>query len=139
MHIKHKFRKGDISLLVTVLVCSIILILLVPLAQKVSVEAKISRENLLSQQAVQAATTGLDAWKSNFINGSSNPVSDTSWTQLDTTLGIEYRVDFYPKSDTKPAYIVSRGRSSGSSGVSLERTIERSLEETFNPITTTAP
>lgn len=135
MNIQHKFQKGDISLLLTILVCSIILVLLVPLAQKVSVEARISRENLMSQQAVQAAATGLDSWKSNFINGSGSPASDASWTSLDSNLGIEYRVDFYPKSDTKPAYIVSRGRSAGASGSTLERTIERSLEETFNPIT----
>jgi len=120
-----KFKKGDISLIVTLLVCSIVLILLTPLAQKVSVESQISRENLMSQQAIQAAKTGLDSWKYRFTNGSTTPSSDTDWTSLDSSLGIEYKVIYYTDS-INPPYIISTGRVNRGNF-----TIERSLEEKF--------
>lgn len=134
-----KFKQGDISLLVTLLVCSIILILLAPLAQKVSVESKISRENLMSQQAVQAAKTGLDAWLYNFVKSndvitSTGPIiqsnwPNSGWAELDSTLGIQYRVEFIPKSTTNPvARIISTGRVNRDGF-----TIERALEEEFAP------
>lgn len=138
MNIQYKSKKGDISLLVTLLVCSIILILLAPLAQKVSVESKISRENLMSQQAVQAAKTGLDNWKYNISKDLSIDLNTTNfknqinWSPLDATLGTEYSVEFFPRVGTKPAYIVSKGRVKNSSF-----TIERTLEEEFKSLPNT--
>lgn len=142
MNTQYKSKKGDISLLVTLLVCSIILILLAPLAQKVSVESKISRENLMSQQAVQAAKTGLDAWIYNFIEGeidekaagdkknwpnNQTPLAlvENGWIKLDNDLGIQYQVEFIPKSGSTPARIKSTGRVNRGSF-----TIERTLEDT---------
>lgn len=138
MNIKYKSKKGDISLLVTLLVCSIILILLAPIAQKVSVESKISRENLMSQQAIQAAKTGLDAWLYNFVKSndvitSTGPIiqsnwPNSGWAELDSTLGIQYQVEFIPKSASTPARIKSTGRVNRDGF-----TIERALEEEFAP------
>jgi hypothetical protein len=55
--------KGDITLFVTIIVSAVMLILLLALSQKITVESRISRENLYSQQAIQAANTGIDAWE----------------------------------------------------------------------------
>jgi type II secretory pathway pseudopilin PulG len=138
---KYKSKKGDISLLVTLLVCSILLILLAPIAQKLSVESKISRENLMSQQAAQAAKTGLDAWLYNWLEGkidekagSGNqnwPNSDTpptldvngDWLVLDNTAGIQYQVKFQPRSGSIPARIISTGRVNRD-GFTIERILE---------------
>lgn len=133
-----KFKKGDISLLLTLLVCFTVLILLTPIAQKVSVESRISKENLMSQQAVQAAKTGLDAWiyKLNnnvtldlkIPNSLANPINIET-TDLDTSLGIQYEVKYYPKVNNNPAYIVSIGKVTRGGVI-----IERVLEEKFSPI-----
>lgn len=61
-HISQQY-KGDITLFVTIIVSAIMLILLTSLSQKISVESRISRESLYSQQALQAANTGIDAWQ----------------------------------------------------------------------------
>jgi type II secretory pathway pseudopilin PulG len=127
MNTQYKSKKGDISLLVTLLVCSIILILLAPLAQKVSVESKISRENLMSQQAVQAAKTGIDAWLYNFVNSTGAP-SNIPLTTLDSTLGIQYQVKFIPRSGSTPARIKSTGRVNRS-GFTIERTLEDTRDD----------
>jgi len=145
-YFKNKCKKGDISILVTLLVCSIILTLLTPIAQKISVESKISRENLMSQQAVQASKTGLEAWNDNFIKDKidekstgnqknwpnfNTPIGeiDSGWINLDPTLGIQYKVEFLPKSEFNSARIISTGRVKKGSF-----TIERSLEETFDSL-----
>jgi hypothetical protein len=133
MNNKYKSKKGDISLLVTLLVCSIILILLAPIAQKVSIESKISRENLMSQQAAQAAKTGLDAWLYNWLEGKIDETSaggqknwpnGNGWIVLDSTSGIQYQVKFQPGSVSTPARIISTGRVNKGNG-----TIERVLED----------
>jgi len=130
MNKQYKTKKGDISLLVTLLVCSIILILLAPLAQKVSVESKISRENLMSQQAVQAAKTGIDAWLDNFIKGnvvitdsSKRNWPNSGWAELDGALGIQYQVEFIARSGSTPARIKSTGLVNRD-GFTIERTLE---------------
>jgi len=135
MNTQYKSKKGDISLLVTLLVCSIILILLAPLAQKVSVESKISRENLMSQQAVQAAKTGLERWVydvSIITSTTTMPfnmnISTTKTFELNPTLGIQYKVDFKPRFGSTPAYIVSTGIVTRG-GIRIERV----LEEEFAP------
>ncbi len=142
-----KIKKGDISLLVTLMVCSIMLIYLAPISQKLSVESKISRENLMSQQAIQAAKTGLEHWvydieeraTSNVINFNFSgndknvPQNLTSWESLDSNLGIEYRVDFFPKNGSKPAYIVSRGRVNRN-GFTVERTFEEKFQSSSDVV-----
>ncbi len=138
MNIKYKSKKGDISLLATLLACSILLILLAPIAQKITVESKISRENLMSQQAIQAAKTGIDAWLYEFTKptGSNIDITNSSkknwpnsgWAELDSTLGIQYQVEFIPKSGSTPARIKSTGRVNRDGF-----TIERALEEEFAP------
>lgn len=141
-HSENQFKQGDISLLVTLLVCSIILILLAPIAQKVSVESKISRQNLMSQQAVQAARTGLDSWLYEFTRTKSNidirystqrnwpnnktpPALDVEgdWLVLDSTSGIQYQVKFQPKNGSIPARIISIGRVKRD-GFTVERILE---------------
>lgn len=131
-----QFRKGDITLLVTMLVCLTIIILLLPIANKITVESKISKENLMSQQAVQAAKTGLDAWRWNFNQpGITKPEQvDTSETLLDLGLGIYYQVEYFPAVGTAQPYLVSTGRVKRDSGTWI---IERTLEEVFNPSRTT--
>lgn len=126
-----QFRKGDITLLVTMLVCLIIIILLLPISDKIAVEVNISKENLMSQQAVQAAKTGLDAWKYNFAQQTSSlPQSDPSETLLDPGLGIYYQVEYFPAVGTAKPYLVSTGQVKRDSGAWI---IERTLEEVFNP------
>lgn len=126
-----QFRKGDITLLVTMLVCLIIIILLLPISDKITVEVNISKENLMSQQAVQAAKTGLDAWKYNYAQqNSSLPQSDPSETLLDQGLGIYYQVEYFPAVGTAKPYLVSTGQVKRDSGAWI---IERTLEEVFNP------
>jgi hypothetical protein len=144
MHNKYKFQKGDISLLVTLLICSIILILLAPIAQKVSVESKISRENLMSQQAIQAAKTGLDAWVYYWLNDEINttfsdttnwPNSNTTtladitldgdWIILDNSSNIQYKVKFI---DSNPPKVVSTGRVNRD-GFTIERVLEDERED----------
>jgi len=126
-----QFRKGDITLLVTMLVCLTIIILLLPIANKITVESKISKENLMSQQAVQAAKTGLDAWRYNFAKQTSPlPQSDPSETLLDPGLGIYYQVEYFPAVGTAKPYLVSTGQVKRDSGAWI---IERTLEEVFNP------
>ncbi len=61
-HISQQY-KGDITLFVTIIVSAVMLILLLALSQKITAESRISRENLYSQQAIQAANTGIDAWE----------------------------------------------------------------------------
>jgi hypothetical protein len=154
----NKTKKGDISLLATLLACSILLILLAPMAQKVSVESKISRENLMSQQAVQAAKTGLDAWlyeatKPTGTNINTDVTFQRDWPNilttvskddsgtpsdssddfiiLDSSLGIQYQVKFEPADNIDPA------NPSPAKIISKGRvkrgafTIERTLEATF--------
>jgi type II secretory pathway pseudopilin PulG len=136
---RNQFKKGDISLLVTLLVCSIILILLAPIAQKVSVESKISKENLMSQQAVQAARTGLDAWIYEFTKPTGSKIDITipskqnwpngnRWIDLDSTSGIQYQVKFQPKSGSTPARIISTGRVNRD-GFTIERVLEDERED----------
>lgn len=154
MYMKSKFKKGDISLIIVVLISGIILSFLIPLSQKVTIEANISRENLMSQQAVQAAKVGLDDWKYNLkrdettivifppggnqnwpnINTSTIPNPPTldlsgEWIILDDTPGnrVLYRVEYIEAaSPSLLSRIVATGR--------VERgnlTIDRTLEESF--------
>lgn len=153
-----KSKQGDISLLVTLLVCSILLLVLTPLSRKIAIESNISKENLMSQQAIQSAKTGLEAWKYNLVEdkidynnsgalknwpNSNTDISfitpnppDTNWENnwivLDNSLGIQYRVEFIPSPDggiTSPK-IIGRGRVKRGS-----TTVERVFEESFNPAT----
>lgn len=146
---KYKFKKGDISLLVTILVCGIILILLAPLAQKISVETNISRENLMSQQAIQAAKTGLDEFKYNLNNMSlngfdlnsqavwpnsstitSNIIQDSGvyWVELDNDLGTQYRIEYIPSKDPSvDPKIIARARVKKNS-FTIERTFEENIK-----------
>ncbi len=126
--LKHNLKKGDISILVTILISSIILILLTPISQKLSIESQISKENLMSQQAVQAAKTGLDAWmynvKNGVINYQGNLPTDDEWITLDSSSGIEYQVKFEEGDDDSK--IISKGQVTRGN-----LTIERTLEQTF--------
>lgn len=147
MKYKALFKKGDITLLVTLLVCGIILALLTPFAQRVTVESNISRENLMSQQAIQAANTGLGAWEfnigtsnnfdnttsqdtNNFPNSSiSNPQKDGDWIVLDGIPGnrVLYKVVYYPPTaPDNTAKIIATGRVEKGS-----LTIDRALEKSF--------
>jgi len=91
-----QFRKGDITLLVTMLVCLIIIILLLPISDKIAVEVNISKENLMSQQAIQAAKTGLDAWDYYYAQNPNPPirtpqdvsyiVGDGNWPNRNNTI-----------------------------------------------------
>lgn len=146
MKYKALFKKGDITLLVTLLVCGIILALLTPFAQRVTVESNISRENLMSQQAIQAANTGLGAWEfyigtsANFDNTTSqdtnnlpnfilNLPKDGDWIVLDEIPGnrVLYKVVYYPPTaPDNTAKIIATGRVEKGS-----LTIDRALEKSF--------
>ena len=89
----------------------------------------------MSQQSIQAAKTGLDAWLDNFIKGNvvitdSNKRNwpNSGWESLDSTLGIQYQVEFIPKSASTPARIKSTGRVDRG-GVTIERTLEDTRED----------
>lgn len=140
-------KKGDLSLIVAILVSGIMLILLLPLSQKLTIESGISRENLMSQQAVQAAKTGLDDWKSNLVNNNVDisinsttknwPNSNTNtpyikdgvWIILkdEGNQQVQYRVEYLSANGQNPPKIISRGRVKKNNF-----TIERTLEESFN-------
>ena len=145
-------KKGDLSLIVAILVSGIMLILLLPLSQKITIESGISKENLMSQQAIQAAKTGIDDWKFNLSIDPPkidiNDVNDSRWPNIytnnidytifidnnnnnirwivlndDGNQQIQYRVEF----TSNPPKIISRGRVKKNN-----LTIERTLEESFN-------
>lgn len=139
-------HRGDITLLTVIMISAIMLIILGSLSQKSSRESVISRENLYSQQAIQAANTGLDAWQYQFVQGPVNPsnnltkdwptlASSSTGTQewielLDTgSRIIDYQVKFIAATSTPPApaKIISTGRVTIGSLV-----IERTLEQEFN-------
>lgn len=136
--------KGDITLLTVIMLSAIMLIILGSLSQKSSIESVISRENLYSQQAIQAANTGLDAWQYQFVQGpvditdpleqdwptiASSPTGIQGWIALPGVAGgsIEYQVKYVPVSGGNPAKIISTGRVTRGSII-----IERTLEQEFN-------
>jgi hypothetical protein len=119
--LKHNLKKGDISILVTILISSIILILLTPISQKLSIESQISKENLMSQQAVQAAKTGLDAWMYE-VSRIGTFIPDTNEIINNSNPRIEYKVKFEDGVNKLISTgIVTQGN----------LTIERTLEQTF--------
>jgi len=140
-------RKGDISLIIVILISGIMLILLLPLSQKITVESNISRENLMSQQAIQAARTGLDEWKFNLVEGKidTSPLSTTTnWPNINTPSNvqrdgdwiilssngnqqIQYQIIF---NNTSVPSITAKGRVKNNNN---NFTIERTLTESFNP------
>lgn len=133
-------KNGDISVLITILISSILLIFLTTLSQKVASEARIARENLMSQQAIQAAKTGLDAWEYQFskenIDPSSNLYKDwpnintpssekkDDWIILDKVDGVEirYKVEFR----SNPNTIIGYGKA-----IRGNIEVERSFEKVF--------
>ncbi len=136
--------KGDITLLTVIMLSAIMLIILGSLSQKSSIESVISRENLYSQQALQAANTGLDAWQYQFVQGpvdineplerdwptiASSPSGVQQWIPLPGGPGgtIEYQVKYIPPSGGVPAQIISTGRVTRGALI-----IERTLEQEFN-------
>jgi hypothetical protein len=161
-HISQQY-KGDITLFVTIIVSAIMLILLTSLSQKISVESRISRESLYSQQALQAANTGIDAWQYqvaqtdniditsltagadknwpniNAIGVESLDSSDT-WIVLSTEglSSIQYRVEFKAGNATTipltPPSIISQGRV-----VRGNIIIERTLQQEFKTAPTPTP
>ena len=156
---KHNLQqyKGDITLFVTIMVSATMLILLLALSQKVTVESRISRENMYSQQALQAANTGLDAWqyqwvqkgtiditiplKSTWPNSSTigetikTDSSGKEWIELSNVgvSSIQYRVEFQAGNTlvTPPILplIITKGKV-----VRGNTIIERTLEQQFNKI-----
>jgi hypothetical protein len=139
-------RKGDISLIIVILISGIMLILLLPLSQKITVESNISRENLMSQQAIQAARTGLDEWKFNVVEGkidTSIGSTTTNWPNINTPSNvqrdgdwiilssngnqqIQYQIIF---NNTTVPSITAKGRVKNNNN---NFTIERTLTESFN-------
>lgn len=65
----HKNHKGDITLLTIFIIIIIMLTLFVSLSQKSVFESRLSRENLYSQEALQAANTALSAWEYQYVSG----------------------------------------------------------------------
>jgi Tfp pilus assembly protein PilX len=65
----HKNHKGDITLLTIFIIIIIMLTLFVSLSQKSVFESRLSRENLYSQEAIQAANTALSAWEYQYVSG----------------------------------------------------------------------
>ena len=151
-HISQQY-KGDITLFVTIIVSAVMLILLLALSQKVTVESRISRENMYSQQALQAANTGIDAWQYQWTQGggvnitqtnltnwpNSNTTGETTedssgkdWIVLSSVGGssIQYRVEFQAGNTlvtpTIPPLIIAKGRV-----VRGNTIIERTLEQQF--------
>jgi hypothetical protein len=136
------------------MVSATMLILLLALSQKVTVESRISRENMYSQQALQAANTGLDAWQYQWVQkgdvdiaiplNSTWPNSSTigetietdssgkEWIELSSVgvSSIQYRVEFQAGNIlvTPPILplIIAKGRV-----VRGNTIIERTLEQAF--------
>lgn len=146
--------KGDISLFVTIIVSAIMLILLLALSQKITIESRISRENLYSQQALQAANTGIDAWQYQWVKTGDIDITiplNSIWPNIntDTTVetvitdssgndwielssigvsSIQYRVEFQPENTSTgtPPLIIARGRVERGNTI-----IERTLQQEF--------
>jgi hypothetical protein len=143
-HISQQY-KGDITLFVTIIVSAVMLILLLALSQKVTVESRISRENMYSQQALQAANTGIDAWQYQWTQKDTIDINSTipanrnwpnseteEWIVLSNVGGssIQYRVEFQAGNTvvsppTLPL-IIAKGRV-----VRGNTIIERTLEQQF--------
>jgi|GEM_PF-798088 hypothetical protein len=118
MRYKNQLKKGDISLIIVILISGIMLSLLIPLSQKVTVEGNISRENLMSQQAIQAAKVGLEDWKYNLNRDDGNtinifdiPLTETkNWPNSKTQL---IPSPYTPKLTSDKAWIVLDGNTPG--------------------------
>jgi cytoskeletal protein RodZ len=121
MNTQYKSKKGDISILVTLLVCSIILVLLAPIAQKLTVEARISKENLMSQQAIQAAKTGLDHWLQRWVGNEEEELLDGKINEQ-----ITYKVT--SRRDDSAFKLIITSTATVTVGSTK---VERSLEQTF--------
>jgi hypothetical protein len=155
-HISQQY-KGDITLFVTIIVSAVMLILLLALSQKVTVESRISRENMYSQQALQAANTGIDAWQYQWTQGGGVDITQTNlanwpnintpteekdgeWIELSSVGGssIQYRVEFQAGNTlvtpTIPPLIIAKGRV-----VRGNTIIERTLEQAFQTIAVSTP
>jgi type II secretory pathway pseudopilin PulG len=147
--------KGDITLFVTIIISAIMLILLLALSQKITVESRISRENLYSQQALQVANTGIDAWQYQWVQNNtidtaiplnstwpnSNTTGETiitdadgnDWIELSLIGGssLQYRVEFQPgniSAGISPR-IISKAKV-----VRANTIIERTLEQNFQTL-----
>lgn len=132
-------RRGDITLITVILISAIMLIILGSLSQKSSIESVISRENLYSQQAIQAANTGLDDWIVQFIAGTVDIENVTQrdwpttppngWQTLTGSGGnvVEYQVKYIPATGTNKDKIESTGRVRRGSLI-IERTLEQEFE-----------
>jgi len=132
-----KFQRGDIAVFMTIMISTIMMTLLLGITQKVTLESRLTRENLSSQQAIQAANTGIDAWQyalrtgdvdiTNPGNNANVPNISNEWVVLldENNRVIEYRVE-YNTSNNIPK-IISTGRVT-----QANRTIERRLELVFN-------
>jgi Tfp pilus assembly protein PilX len=132
-----KFQRGDIAVFMTIMISTIMMTLLLGITQKVTLESRLTRENLSSQQAIQAANTGIDAWQyalrtgdvdiTNPGNNANVPNIPNEWVVLldENNRVIEYRVE-YNTSNNIPK-IISTGRVT-----QANRTIERRLELVFN-------
>lgn len=57
-----KMEKGDITLLIVFMVVSIMSFMLIFLSQRVAVQIQRDRQGVASQQALQAANTGIEQW-----------------------------------------------------------------------------
>ena len=137
-----QFRKGDITLLVTMLVCLIIIILLLPISDKIAVEVNISKENLMSQQAIQAAKTGLDAWDYYYANStppaiilpdeSGYTVGDANWPNRNTPLNYDTN-----PSDTPNWIVLADDSATGGATTEYKVEFEQGTSPDPNKITST--
>lgn len=132
-------HRGDITLITVILISAIMLTILGSLSQKSNIESVISRENLYSQQAIQAANTGLDDWIVQFIAGTVdiNNIAQRDWPntppggwQILTGSGsnvVEYQVKYIPATGTNRDKIESTGRVRRGNLI-IERTLEQEFE-----------
>lgn len=96
-----KYQRGDVAIFFVFMITSILVLLLGTLSQRVADQIQRNRQGLASQQAAQAAQTGLEHWIEELkVTGSPSGASSkvgNGWVDLNTSavgVDIQYKVTY---------------------------------------------
>jgi hypothetical protein len=90
----NKKLRGDVSMFVTIMVVGVMMILLTTITQKTANELIRNRRAFSSQQAFQAANSGLERWLFEFREtGLTNDIPETPIAVVNNVV-ISYRVSY---------------------------------------------
>lgn len=102
----HK-KKGDVSLLIILMMVSIMSIVLSSIANRSVAEVNLSRQTFLGLQALQAANTGVEIWLTKFKETGSNPGILCEATPTPSGCTTSYGSSFYTDGALRVSYVVA--------------------------------